>query len=507
MSVAKHILEHEILGCECGSSAPPTVYASYYNNNNGSTNAVVPDIPEQNRRVANPNTGSYALGDWVAGSLQGCISGQVLNFNTPEATLFDNDTGVTLEANVYDHTGVTKLATHVTGVISGNTDATVDNIRIRSTNWATNFDKFKARILVTINLDTILASNSGRCKVEIIQHNDTLGAYDKTQEFFYDTQPQTAALTGLTFSENTPVISWLSGVQYYAANSSFNIGLTDIDYINADSYPTNFINIHGANIGLPGLDLEGLNLTSWTTNDDNTNASFSKTDWQINAPNIYVLGNQHVSAYPIDWANGTEINSASLNMAVNTYTDSSTRTFEGFSGEVSRLESDLSTSWLSNNDLSSYDGGNSLQIIPEKLKYPNFNYTSTSPNAGSQRDYSSLSNDRYYYREMHTSGATESNGLFEIFGVTEADITSDDFKLEISKDNGTTWYNCNEPYAGGVLADGDGCRVEDDIYTMTLNNKLKFTFGTGGFSSSVHLRISMPDTSTVEVESIELTDW
>ena len=109
----------------------------------------------------------------------------------------------------------------------------------------------------------------------------------------------------------------------------------------------------------------------------------------------------------------------------------------------------------------------------------------------------------------HTSTA-HSNGQFSISGVTEQNLTDDDVIIEISL-NGTAWFNCNEDYLGGGLSDGNGCRANSGSTTMP---DLDFTLGTGGTTTSgtgpgwgIWLRITMPDSSSVEMESIQITDW
>jgi hypothetical protein len=49
-----------------------------------------------------------------------------------------------------------------------------------------------------------------------------------------------------------------------------------------------------------------------------------------------------------------------------------------------------------------------------------------------------------------------SNGIFQINGnILESDLLSELIKIEISLD-GTTWFNCNTDYLGGVLTNGSG---------------------------------------------------
>jgi hypothetical protein len=87
--------------------------------------------------------------------------------------------------------------------------------------------------------------------------------------------------------------------------------------------------------------------------------------------------------------------------------------------------------------------------------------------------------------------------------------------MEISLD-GINWYNMNELYVGGVLANGDGCRIDSGTYNLTLNNRWRFTLGAVGFTAAgtgpsgwgIYVRISWANALVASyLGSIEILDW
>jgi hypothetical protein len=189
---------------------------------------------------------------------------------------------------------------------------------------------------------------------------------------------------------------------------------------------------------------------------------------------------------------------------IDTFQDASDRNSEMFRTETNathpRLESDLSTPWDNTSSLGTVDSGNGLQVLGDRLVYPQYNFGSYDPQAPSQPSYTGYSGDRYYYRAFETNGANVSNGViqFSDHNLTEADLANIEF--EISIDSGATWYTLGSQYIGGVLSDGSGCRVdvlEYGLGTGTTNpNALKFTLGTGGSATYVFLKITFTSTAS-----------
>lgn len=499
---------------------PAPSWVSHFDTSDGTNDCELSDHSVSNRLIADPTSEGtpFKIGSWTAGTSHSAHRTNAHTYTTTNTCSFFNNTSTTIEVNVYDVDGTTPLATHTTAAITGNTNVTVDNITIAVTSFASDtVGKYKGIITVTFNIDDVIA-NGGRYSVETIHHNSDDGDFTYSQDdIFSDIEPNVAALTGVTISENSSSTVQKSGVYYYDTGSTFNIGISDIDYLNGNTYPTTQVQIVGTEYGLPTLSLQGSDLTGWTTKWDSDNDSYSKANWTINSSNFYSLTTTgNVTATPIDWAAGSSQVSSNASFAVDTYNGSNSDTTESFQDESKRLKVDLSTSWDKTQDLTSYDDNNGAQIAGTNLMYPETDYSAYEPDSGSQPDYSAVSNDRTWYSYYRDNNVAHSNGIFTLTGtgLTEANMTADKFIVEISLDSGSTWYNMNEDYTGGSLSDGDGCRTDKATYTLDAGTKRwKFTLGTGGTTGSgtgynnwgIDIKITLADnTSKFNLMNI---DW
>ena len=494
---------------------PSVTFVSNFNTTNGSNNCLVNDILTVDRHISAPTTegNPFEIGNWTSGTIHSVTNREVLTYSTNNACSFVDDS-TTIEATIYGADGLTVLATHVTNAISGDMDVVNDNIRIKISTFGMDLSKYRGIVDVEFNIGAIISSG-GRFSIEIIHHNGVDGDFTKVQnDVFYDAETYLPILSGVNISETAgaSVIVQKSGVYEYGLGSQFSVAVSDIDYINSNSYPTNFINISGFEYGLPTLEIEGFELMDWNDNYNNKNASYLKDDWEITVNNYFTKTNTaSISARTVDWINGNWIESVNENIIVDTYLDSSDRIYEDFTGEENRLKSDLITHWDSTESLLTVDGGNGLQVGDGSfLFYPSIDYAVYNPMKNNQPSYSTATGDRFYFRRMWHNNVSHSNGLFHILGVTENNISNNEIIIEISLD-GVNWYNCNEDYAGGSLSNGNGCRINSGTKIMP---NLEFTLGTGGFTDvstgggwGIYIKIKIKETSSVRLDLIEITNW
>ena len=299
---------------------------------------------------------------------------------------------------------------------------------------------------------------------------------------FYDAENNAATLVGVFISETAGFVltTQISGVYYYALNSQFTIDINDIDFINSESFPLNQVTAVGAEYGLPQLDIPGSSLTGWTNSYDNINASYQKTDWAITAVLCTVNNTANISARTEDWSSGAWVNSANDSICVFSLSDTSTAFYESFRRETRRLTSAWGA-WDNTQDLNAYDDNLGLQYQCDRLVYPSVNFTTYDPLPGSQPNYSASAGTRTLFLDFNDSGVSHSNGIFSFadHNIVETDITGGNFDIDISLD-GVNWYDCNSGYLGGALSDGDGCRIDTGVYSITANNSIRFTLGIGG---------------------------
>ena len=472
--------------------SPPSSYVSHYNQSDGSSSAMVANFPTLLRNVSNP-LGLFNIGDWIPGNSYNCFNNSIITYNSSYFSILNTSTNFNVQ--VFDANGVTVLASNSI-VINGNTTNTTNNITIQISNFSADTDKYKAQSAVSINIAAIIP-NGGRISIKITHSNGGDGTWIKQQNnIFYDPNTIQPTISGCSISENTPnkQIKQLSGVNFYTTNSQFIINVTGIDYLNHSSYPTNQVEINTSEYGIPSFLLRGSDLTGWTNNYNNIGASYLKNNAAITTSNYYLKSlTTNIYSRWIDWVNGSYINSIDKSIMIDTFIDNSTNSFEDFRTESRRLTNDYTTLWNSTQNLSSYDGGDGLQVIGSELIYPKENFSIYQPDSISQPNYSILTGDKNYKRKF-TSATSKSNGIltFTSHNFTETNLTNGDLQILISRDK-INWYTTSGDYIGGVLTNGDSCRINRDTNNLGLNSKIEFTFGTGGFSTELYIKIIYKD--------------
>ena len=537
MNLVRHIIEHEIIGVSGGGGggttikfydegvykgafgevdivgtnhnaepiAPgriaiysPSMAVSPYYNTGGAT---VPNIATSNRNVAAPTTeGSpYKIGDWIAGTVHPCFNSSSISYNTPVQCRFESAT-TTVEANLYDADGI--VAQHITAPIGGNIDVTLNGIRIQITGWAAEGIKYKANIYVTYNLATIIPQG-GRISIQIVHHNN--GAdYQKTQnDIFYDPNPLSATVNTPIISENTPAIKYLSGVPYYNLGSTFNVSLSDVDYVNSNSYIAGtLVDIEGNQYGLPSLLLGSGDLTGWNNFYNDNDDTYLKNDWTINQANFRTITTTaQVRARAKDWTDQAWQNSAYAAVLIDTWGQESTELAEYFTDEAYRRKAD-DTLWDSTNDLRTTEGSIHAQVIGGILRVPNVDYSIYKP--ANTRDYTGLTNNKNYYRRIiDVAGQVRNSCSLYISGFTLDDLVSNRIELWVLiPGKWASWCYAHTPELfnfGTFDGDNDPIRL-----ASSTSSRIDVSFGTIGLDSShtyFRLRLVIQD-ATIEPNSI-----
>ena len=478
--------------------SPPSLYASHFNLTDGVSTAVVPSIVSYDRYVSSPTSegNPFNLGTWLGGTLHPCINDTSIVYQPANPCSILDNSSTYFTATIYDADGASILAQNSVN-LTGNSNTTVQNIQIEVTGFGDDSGKFKANIKTTINIGSVLP-NGGRFSVKLEHDDGAEGIYTKTDgSFFYDSNNNTANISSVSLSETVGSIftKQISGVYFYTLNSQFSLGVNGINNLNDRSYPAMQLEISDSAYGFSTILVGRTDLTAWSNLYNNIGASYSKQDWSITTSNFYSeTMSGIIRARTKDWVDGSWVNSLPNSILIDTYTDNSTRIYEDFRNEVYRLTIN-NTAWDSTQELLTYDSGIGLQVNNSKLIYPIEDYTLFNPISGSQPDYSVSFGTKMYKRGFTHPTLDQINGVFTFTGYNwlEADLLSGgDLLLEISTDN-VTWFNLNNDYAGGILSDGDGCRINSDVNTLGINGKIEFTFGLNLFSKQVFLRISYAD--------------
>jgi hypothetical protein len=508
---------------------PAPSYVSHFNTTDGTTTATVPSISTTNRYVALPTSegNPYKIGNWTGGTTHPTIRSSVstLSYSCINFSIYNLLTAFSVI--VYDADGTTSIASHTIININGNSTQSSNNITITVSGWAPDTDRYKASINVSIGIGSILPSG-GRFSIRLAHSNGSDGTYIFTQNnIFRDSESLNISIPGtLTILPEVPVIKQISGVYSYTIGSQWHVNLPSINNLNSISYPTTQqLRIENTNLfintvinvnGEGGIyDIFG---ASWNRQFNVSNTEYDKLDWTTDLPNntnwnhtTGTINTNFGTATAYDWTSISPITSVYYNYLIDTLTDLSDRNSEMFRSETLRLQSNLSTPWDSTVNLSTTDG---LQVLSDRLVYPKYNFTAYLPiGTTTQPNYSGLNGTKYYYRTFTTNGFDVSNGriLFSDYNITEADLSSNDVRFDISINSGVSWYSLNSQYIGGVLSNGSGCRVDSAEYGLgvgTINSSsLKFTLGSGGFSKYINLRITFTNSASSKyIGGIDLTD-
>lgn len=501
---------------------PPPSYPSHFNTNDGIGDARLSDISTTNRYISSPIVEGtpFNIGSWNGGDVRSIIKDASIGYSNPSDFLIE-DLTTNIIVEVLDADGITVKATNSALNISGNSDNTTDGIRIQITSFGASAVKYKARAVFTLDMNTIMPT-AGRFSIRITHQNSTDGTYVFTQDnLFYDNDDTTAVISGMTIAENAGnvVVREISGVESYTTGSRFEVDIADIDNINNYSYVNYQIQSTAVDYGLPTINIFETDITGWTSVYNAVDLTYSKNDWAVSANNFCYRGNAHGTSSVQDWGIVGTINSPDVNISVNTLNDDANRVYTNFNVETLRLESDYITAWDNTLDLSVADGGTGLQYLCSRLTYPQIDFTTTNPNPGTQPDYSALAGHRYLFRRFWHTNISHSNGLFYLNGnITEDDLTNGDLTLRISL-NKTDWFNLNSLYVGGVLSNGDGCRINYDQHGLLgnpniPNNEIEFTlslFNTDLTSEwGIYIELGFSDTirgKQLYLDSFEILNW
>lgn len=447
-------------GGEVSIYIPPPAFDSHWNTSDGSNGnqSVSESISRTTARISTPTSegNPFKTGGW-ANSNQAATNSATVTFTTPSTTSgWGGDS--TMTVTMYDADGTTVLETYTTPSITGDGTNTSGSGRmiVTITGYAANVTRFKAKASVQVNVGDIFTANSlegGRyhcvCTMTTDSATDGTGPYTFTQtSVFYDTNPNTPSLTGVTIAETggSVVTKHLSGVEYYTTNSAFTIAVADIDNLNRNTARTTAnLRLQGSEYGLPTLNHSPFgtgsgNFSGWTSAYNNTNTAYSNAAWQITSSNFRFRGTTgNADARPADpWGNGGTVATSNAAILVDTYGTTSTDLIEDFDDENRRQTSNYNSgntagNWTSTNAL----GANEALVMGSQLLVPNQSTLTTGGSAsdwsaykpdagGANPDYSGLGAPVSFYRTIVDSAGTSRASFTMVFtGTFVSNATTD----------------------------------------------------------------------------------
>jgi hypothetical protein len=487
--------EDEVLIEPDWSELPTIAYLSHFNTTDGTNDATVDDVATSSRNVSSPD-GHFDIGSWSGGTPHPTTRTSPITYATTGAFSIADDTSTILTATIYGADEVSIIAQHAV-TLDGNKSSASSGVSITISNWGEDLNKYEAEASIEIDLNTILPTG-GRFSVELVHDNGVEGTFSKTQAaIFYDNETNTASLSGVSIAETAGSVAtrFLSGVEYYDLGSQFTAGISDIDNLNDESYPDVQADVDGSEYGLPSLALQGSDLTDWDSLWNNVDAFYEKTNWAITQVDLTLRTSlANLRARTKDWSNGAWVNSPNQAILIETHDDTDTRLVKRFYEEswrcaqTANFDAPGAKGWTSSDN----KGATDALLFDGGCEHNSDDWTSYSPNAASQPDYSAHTARQYVILEVMHDGSASSGFTLPISG----SYATFEYKLAAPWDGtstgGTEWidgtssYNASQ-WNNGNPTGGSGGSLGSDRYTFGTNNRvntgdtlyLRFGFDSG----------------------------
>lgn len=540
---------------------PP--FASNFNTANGATGAqIVTDLGVNivDTYISQPTSPGVPFQDTMSGAVDRATNDGTWVFSTPgNVTGFGGDSEMLVE--LLDGTGTPFYTGNTGPSLTGNGPfAAGPNATVTLSGYALDQSgpEALAQVSISINIGAILPAG-GPVSVRITHTVNSASSnatslaaspliYDQvgnTGRVFYDAGPTPPTITATpAINENTQVTKFLSGVQYYILNSTFDARIPSIANPNnatIATIPDNgyMVRLQGPEYGLSTILRSPVagggtpaQFTGWNDTFNTTPVAFDEIAWAISAANYRYIGDSaNVNMDVRDaWSASTSSPTPDAAVAIDTLTITSNNLSEFFDDEDRRQDVTFNGgasggNWDSTVPLVAGEalvyGGNlqvpsNTRMIRSDGPATQFNgdFTGFAPNPGTQPDYSALVAPANYYRTfpvLAAPGASFPSGVVTLSGnfaggSALADLQSGDLEIFIRKINAATgnsgntsppiWLHGAADYNFATFNDGNTqTNATATGRTASTGNTINFTFG--GFSMQdgiyVHIRINNAD--------------
>ena len=544
---------------------PPPTFASHFNTQDGTTDARVrqSSTTVQTRFIGVPtsegtpfNSGGLAGANNLASNSNAITLSPVANSNG-DVTAMQNST---FTVNVTDPSGTT-METFTTSTITGNGTFTSSSgdIIVTISNYATDTTKFKARVSIFVTFSDILSTagyEGGAFNIIITHNTQSDGTFSFNLNtstnptvqapFFYDTNiPLVSFPQNVTIAETSGLVNtkYLSGLEYYITGSRFTISCNGLDNYNRNTALSNnnLKIVDNSTYGFATFFQSPLpsqtgnaNFTGWTSAYNNTGVSYSNNAVSINRSNFRFAGtNGRINcANQLVWSNSERsTTSGNASILVDTFGTTSTNTSEDFNDEAYRTDATfVNGSWTSSNDLVSGDAmvyfGRLITPASATLSNGavNTNWTTFSPNASGQPNYTGYATASNYYRRVPESSGLSKASFSLVFSNSStfvganalADLISSNLEVFIrrissSDSNANTGasapplrlHTANQ-YNFATFDDGDTVAGSYIRTGSSSGNTIEGTFGSFDCQDGLLLHIRIND-SAIKLTGFDIT--
>ena len=467
-------------------------------------------------RVPNDSS-SCNLGD--KGVVSFILNGTTLATADLEANFKEADRNGSQDMNGYDIQGTGDVITN--GVVNFTGSAAGKGyLQIESVQKYNSFQYYQVwQAKVEISDASLL--RQGYNALEITHTGTGINQTSNTLDLFFDTDtgadPAISAIPSI--SEDTPIYSYLSGVKFYGAGSTWDVDVSAANLFNNVYHSSEAPIVFS---GWPGLLQTAIRYddsnVGGVSDPPNIGNNMSISNWNLQQQSNAMSGDARLSVIGRDPYGSTAVSqSASNDIMVFSYSNTSTELMEYFRDENRRLlagtydviPTTLTGVWDSTASLDTYDDGNGLQVYLDELYFPTLDFSSNLPSGNP--DYSTIANEtnKTYYRAFIDSGTSHSNGKLKIEGITKTQLYNRDVKVWIKAPSQTGWLDLTRDYNYPDFEgdDDDGCWVNRSGQT---NDEFEFSLGMFGTQSSgwmIIVKVEYPNALAPKVKTLGVTNW
>lgn len=340
-----------------------------------------------------------------------------------------------------------------------------------------------------IDITTAIQFRKGWNEVYMSHEGLTTSVSSNIYECWYDTDAQTSAsfIGTPSFTENTKKSKYLSGVEHYYLNSTFDVTCssqhcfknafrTDRTIFTVDEDTgSNRFGLASTTFTPDHSSVTKVNPNSYPVTGETVgvyNHTVTITDANVYSTN----GRMAFTVYNAYDSTTTDVRGGSNNTSclIDTHesgsSGDSTPVYEYFDDEWWRAPSGnyasipttaMSGSWVKSSSALAL-GSCSAQVYNGRLYYPSVDFSTGYLPAGP--DYSSGFNDVVYYRVFKDGGTPHTNGVLSLGNLSNSDVDAvgtGDVNVEIKLPTQTGWLDLGTGYDSGTFTgiDGDGCKT------------------------------------------------
>jgi len=311
----------------------------------------------------------------------------------------------------------------------------------------------------------VVQASEGLAQYRLSHTNSGLSSIVKT---FWDDNAVAASFSvSLIATQNTKVSKWLSGIEYYGLNSTFNVSYSIANAFRKVYVPVGLTTLALTGVSAPHTVDPGI-IPAYTDTFVVTNhlLTLNLANQSSLSPNLTVTYAKPNNANAL---NGTFNIKTGLGFGINTYGTISTAVYDGFQDEAQRLKISDLTAFVSTTLLTNGEA----QVRSGSLVYGNVDYPAKTGNQS--------------YTRRFTKAAANSGlivfGGFNVANISPFGTGSINVLLILETEN--KWFDLGQPFganngsgSGVDAANSRGGRVSGS------GNNLSFTIGTNTTSNN-----------------------